>query len=360
MKEKRRMSTLKKILIIASAAILANALILMPIATVVIYESVFGSRFETEEWLRYSASDFEGLLCERSDFYSEDGTRLAGYKYSKDGQEIKGVVVVAHGLGGGGHNFYMPLIDALTSNGYKAFAYDAHGNDESDGESVEGLPQGIIDLNCAIEHARSLEEYAGLPIVLLGHSWGAYSAASVLEMQPSVKAAVIISGFNESEDLLLYESRKYAWIFADISLPYLSLYERLKFGSEYADASALSGIENSDAQVLVIHSEDDVDVPIKYGYGKLYEELGESKRVEFIKYEDRGHSYIFCSEDSRASRDALNEQYSYYVSAADGEYSAEIKQEFMSKYLDKSLCFELDGELVERIIALYDESCVAK
>ena len=103
MKKNVRLSRWKKALIISLSALLSFILIVMPVATVVIYESIFGFRFETEEWLKYSTEDFDGLICERSDFYSTDGTRLAGYKYSKEAESVKGVVVVAHGLGGGGH-----------------------------------------------------------------------------------------------------------------------------------------------------------------------------------------------------------------------------------------------------------------
>ena len=159
MSKTTRLSKLKKAVIISVAVILCNIFVIMPIVTVVVYESIFSTRFETEEWLRYSVSDFEGLRSERSDFYSTDGTRLAGYKYSREGNEVKGLVIIAHGLGGGGHNFYMPFIDFFTSNGYKVFAYDAHGNDNSDGESARGLPQGVIDLDSAIEHAKEIEEY---------------------------------------------------------------------------------------------------------------------------------------------------------------------------------------------------------
>ena len=357
MKKNRSMPRWKRALIISVSVLLGIILVVMPVATVVIYESIFSFRFETEEWLRYSVEDFDGLLCERSDFYSTDGTRLAGYKYSKDAESVKGVVVVAHGLGGGGHNFYMPFIDVFTSNGYKVFAYDAHGNDESDGDSTKGLPQGVIDLDCALSHVKSLDEYAKLPIVLFGHSWGAYSSASVLSFHPDVKAAVIVSGFNESEDLIVYQGRQIVGPLADLTAPYVFLYERLKFGSEYADASALSGISDSEAQIIVVHSEDDTDVPIGYGYERLYSELKGSERVEFVKYEDRVHSYVFCSEDAQDYRDELNDDYTAYVEAHGGKYNAEIKQEFMSANLDKAKCFEPDPELVSLILQTYDESC---
>lgn len=74
--------------------------------------------------MQFSAEGYENLEMKRSDFRSW-GVTLASYKYSKNNQEVKGVVVIAHGLGGGGHNTYMPFIDYFTSNGYYVFAYDA-------------------------------------------------------------------------------------------------------------------------------------------------------------------------------------------------------------------------------------------
>ena len=359
MSKTTRLSKLKKAVIVSVAVILCNIFVIMPIATVVIYESIFSMRFETEDWLKYSVSDFEGLLCERSDFYSNDGTRLAGYKYYKEGSDAKGLVIIAHGLGGGGHNFYMPFIDVFTSNGYKVFAYDAHGNDNSEGHSAKGLPQGVIDLDCAIDHAQTLDEYKDLPIVLLGHSWGGYSAASVLSMHKDVKAAVIIAGFNESEDLILYQGSQVVGFFADLTVPYVFFYEKIKFGGEYADASAVQGIAESDARVMIVHSVDDDDVPIEYGYEKFYSEFSENDRVEFVKYENRGHSYVFCSNEAQEYRAELNKQYTAYVEANGGKYNEEIKREFMQEYLDKKKCFELDPVLMEKIILMYDESCVA-
>ena len=101
----------KKIIIISIISVLlAIPLIILPVTTVIVYESIFGERYETVSWLEFSVEDYEGLQMERSDFQSEDVT-LAGYKYSKADQDVKGVVVIAHGLGGGGHNTFLPFID---------------------------------------------------------------------------------------------------------------------------------------------------------------------------------------------------------------------------------------------------------
>lgn len=347
----------KKTLIAITCILLAIPLIILPVTTVAVYESIFGTRYETVSWMKFSIEDYEGLQVERSDFQSDDVT-LAGYKYAKAGQEAKGVVVIAHGLGGGGHNTYMPFVDCFTSNGYYVFAYDARGNDNSGGSSVAGLPQGIIDLDSAMNHIKTVEEYADLPLALFGHSWGGYSVGNVLNMHPEVKAAVIVAGFNESEDLLEYQGEQMAGAGVHILMPYLKLYERIKFGKDFTAVSAIQGMEKTDAGIIIVHSKDDTTVPTKYGYDKFYEVFGDSDRFQFILYENKGHDYLFYSDAAWAYREQLNADYKNFVEGNGREYSAETKAEFMNSYLDKTLCFEPDPVLMEQISALYDDYCV--
>ena len=347
----------KKIILISTVSfLLAIPLVILPILSIVVYESIFGERYETASWLEFSVEDYEGLQMERSDFQSEDVT-LAGYKYSKDNQEVKGVVIIAHGLGGGGHNTYMPFIDYFTSNGYYVFAYDARGNDNSGGDAVEGLPQGIICLDNALHHVGSIEEYQDLPITLFGHSWSGYSVGNVLYMPPEIKAAVIVAGFNESEDLLEYQGQQMAGEGAKILTPYMALYERIKFGKEYTTISSIEGLTKTDAGIMIVHSKDDITVPTKYGYDKFYEAFGNDDRFEFVLYEDKGHDYLFYSEAYWAYREQLNADYKSYVEDNGRECSAETKEEFMNGYLDKKQCFEPDPVLMEQILNIFNTYC---
>lgn len=340
---------LRRILCIAIAV-----LIVIPAAmTVIIYESAFGTRYETASWMEFSAKDFEGLHMERSDFLS-DGVMLAGYKYSKDGAEATGVVIVAHGLGGGGQNQYMPIVDFFASNGYAVFAYDARGNDNSQGDSVRGLPQGVIDLDSAICHVESLDEYENLPIMLFGHSWGAYSSGCALALHPEIKAAALLSGCNESEDLLRYYGTQTAGAAGELLMPYFTAYETLKFGEKYASLSAVEGMESSEAEILIVHSRDDDVVPVQYGYDHFFERFSQNERFEFILYENKGHGYLFCSDDALEYQAKLNAAYTEYIEGGDMEYNAENKEMFMRNHLDKVQCFEPDAELMMQILKLYD------
>lgn len=45
------------------------------------------------------------------------------------------------------------------------------------------------------------------------------------------------------------------------------------------------------------------------------------------------------------------------MEANGGEYTAEIKAEFMKKNLDKKKCYEFDNDLMQQIVEFYDGLC---
>ena len=101
---------------------------------------------------------------------------------------------------------------------------------------------------------------------------------------------------------------------------------------------------------------DDISVPPECGFDKLYAAYSENERFTFITYGDRGHDRILYSREAEEYRAQLNLAYTEYVEARGGEYSVEIKAEFMSLYLDKSACFEPDGELIGKMIDMFDRA----
>lgn len=349
-----------KIAAIVLCVLLLFPIATMPIATVVIYESIFSSRYETPDWQEFSVEEFAGLQVLRSDFDSPEGEKLAGYLYYTQQDAYKGVLVFAHGMGGGGQNGYMPIFHYFAANGYKVFAYDACGNDLSEGDSVEGLPRGVMDLDCAIDHVRNLAGCEDLPMVLLGHSWGAYSVGSVLSLHPEVEAAALMAGFNESENLLYYQSSQFLGPMVDILIPPVYLYEQIKFGAEYTDLSVLGGMAATDARIMVIHSADDTTVPTKYGYDLFYETYCQDARFTFVRFENRGHGYLFCSEEALAYQKALQAEYEAYVEANGGKDTDAMEEAFMSQNLDKTRYYALDLELMAQILSMFDQACLSK
>ena len=255
-----------------------------------VYDENFNVRGDSYEPMMLHLEDFSGLRCTEYAFPSDRGQMLAGYLYSA-GEDQHGIVVMAHGFGGGGHNSYMDCADYFAQHGWYVFAYDATGTDKSEGDGVGGVPQGVIDLDYAISFVEANDDLSGLPIVLFGHSWGAYSVCSVLSYHPEVKAVIACSGFNSSSDMFESGGKSQAGSLIYTMTPFVKIYERVKYG-KYAKNTAMDGFASSDASVMVVHSADDDVIEIGYGYDQYYEKYKDDARFTFVRFEDKGHSDI--------------------------------------------------------------------
>ena len=319
----------------------------------VVYKMNFGNRYETISWMTRSLNEFDGLISERYTFESNKGQQLVGYKYYKENESVKGIIVIAHGLGGGGHNSYMDVANYFATYGYIVFAYDATGNDESEGDSVKGIPQGLIDLDYAIDFIKGNDEFDNLPIMLFGHSWGAYSAGSVLNIHPDVKAVVMVAGFNKSLDIMKEEGRRIMGESIIVLMPGFFLLEKIKFG-HYSSYNCIDGFEASNAGVMVIQSVDDKMVSFENHFNVFLNKYQDNTRFNFVQFEDRGHDYVYYNDASRQYKNQFDEQFKDYLNTLNTELTAEIKTAYMNKYLNKTKLFELDTELMGRIVSFYD------
>lgn len=253
-----------------------------------LYTMYFGRRFETNTAFMNHVEAFEGLERTRYEFASDKGQTIVGYLYSS-GTEQKAIIVLAHGYGAGGHNSYLPTINYFAKNGFYVFAYDATGNDESEGKAIGGVPQGVIDLDYAISFVEESGNFPDLPIGLFGHSWGGYSVSNVLTYHPEVEAVIECSGPNSSSDLVEGGGTKIIGPVVKGLMPVIKVYERSKYG-DYATNSALIGFASTDAEIMIVHSSDDNIVPIEYGYDIYYDEFKDDPRFTFVRLEGKGHN----------------------------------------------------------------------
>lgn len=170
-----------------------------------------------------------------------------------------------------------------------------------------------------------------------------------------MKAVVSGAGFNRSMDMIEAEGRNIMGDGISVMLPYISLYESLKFGN-YADYSSLEGFENSDADIMVIHSSDDTVVPPQYGYERYIEKYGNDSRFIFVRFDDHGHNGIFQSDNAREYNKRFNHEFKQYADSLESGLTAEIKSDYIYANLDKSKAYELDIELLDKILEFYDDS----
>lgn len=349
----------KKIALIAALCLAAVLIAGVWAAGVVIYEKVCNVRYTTYEPTMLRLEDFDGLQRTRWQFPSDKGQMLTGYWYSHSaGEPQRGIVILAHGFGGGGHTSYMDCADWFARHGYYVFAYDATGNDESEGKGVGGLPQGVIDLGYAISFVEESGSFPALPIVLFGHSWGGYSVCAVLADHPEVKAVIECAGFNRTSDMIEAAGQEYVGKLAAVMTPFIKLHERIRFGA-YASRTGLDGFAASQAAVLVAHSADDDTVPMECGYDVFWEAYHDDPRFQFLRLEGRGHNLLTDTDYV----DEFNEGFREYRESLDYDYRdkknvdrfAADKAEYIRQNLDRArYSHRLNEALFQRFLAFYD------
>ena len=353
----------------AAIIILLSVIVLLVIGwwafCVIMYNENFNVRGDSYEPLMLRTEDFDVLECKEYSFSSNNGQKLAGYLYSA-GSDQRGIVVIAHGFGGGGHNSYMDAANYFAANGYYVFAYDATGCDKSEGEGVGGVPQGVIDLDHAISFVEENKEIPELPVMLFGHSWGGYCVCNVLNYHPEIKAVIECSGFNCSSDMFESGGKAQAGDVIYAMTPFIKLHERFKYG-KYASSTAMDGFEHTDASILILHSADDDVIGIEYGYDKYYEKYKDNPRFTFIRFDNRGHNEVFNDPDNTYS-DELDAAFGKWLDTLDYDYKSEENQarfqEDKAAYITENLdrtrwSTRLDEDLFAQFLDFYNTAVSA-
>lgn len=115
----------------------------------------------------------------------------------------RGVVQLLHGVGEHAGR-YAALTDALAAAGFTVYADDHRGHGRTGmaqhgGDATRLGRLGPGGLRAAVAACAQLteiirDENPGLPLVLIGHSWGSFLAQMLLDRAPEAYDAVVLSG----------------------------------------------------------------------------------------------------------------------------------------------------------------------
>lgn len=349
----RRKPTRKKSLArIASGVVLTVILLFAGLSFLgirMIYSEQFG-RFERPDPATTSQmhhSDLASLYPhELVSFYSGKN-RLRGYLYHNPSS--LGLIVVVHGLGGGADS-YLAQIQYFLNQGWSILAYDATGSYESEGNGVGGFPQGIMDLDAALQFASSRADLRDLPILLFGHSWGGYAVANILHLNHDIAGVVSIAAPNSSMDIILEQGSQMLGPVMYTQRPFVWIYERILFGKT-ASLAAVDALGTTTVPTLIIHgSADNVVSPQGSGIISRQGQIA-NPNVQFLLLDEdgrNGHNNILRSMESIEYVNQLNSELRELADQYDGEIPYEVKREFFRR-VDKRLANDVNRELMDRI-----------
>ena len=262
----------------------------------------FGKRLSGNPLVRYfEAKDFEGLTAEPVRFKSYKGVELRGFWYKKEGVEPRAVVVFAHGYGAG-HLAYTTEIDFLAGCGYAVFAFDMTGCGESGGARLEAFDQGPLDLAAALHFVAS-SAFGHLPVLLVGHSWGAFSVLNVLPSHPEVVGAVAMCGFVSGASGVAESAFRKRLALAPFLAFWLRIFNRARLGKD-ANFNSIRSLQNSRVPLLLLYGGADATIRYATNGARIRKAACGRANTEFLFYPDKGHNVYL----SAAAEAALHEK----------------------------------------------------
>lgn len=310
------------------------------------YLGQFFGRAEREEHTGYLGFDDLKVYydCVTVSFLSGNNT-LRGYVWGNSND--KGLIVFAHGLGGGAED-YTAVIKYFLDNGWRVFAYDGTGSYDSGGRGTVGLAQSLLDLDAALSYCESSAALSSLPKAVMGHSWGGYAAAAVLNSGHDIAASVSFSGYELPIDMLSeFSSRAVGSVPTFLIYPFLWLYNTAAFGSQSA-VSAVDAINASGTPIMIIHGENDKTVS-PTGAGIIaHSDSITSQSAKLVTVPNRGHNDIFFSDRAIKYVSDKNEEYKALYQQYGGEIPENELDEFYAG-VDRSAASALDSALFKQI-----------
>ena len=244
-----------------------------------IYKKSFLKRYDKDEAVPYySPADFPGLECADGSFRNSADTVIRYYTYSYAGYDENKLILFCPGMGPG-HTAYLAEIETLCRAGYRVLTLDYTGCGGSGGERMPSVNAPTRDA----AELLALTDPRG-EVIPIGHSLGGYTALNIANITPSVRRAVIISGFVGISDEMMgfYKLR----LLADR----VGRYEK-KLDPRYGSIDNRAYLAGAKDSILWIHSTDDPMVNYKYNAGQVLKLNNPNVRVITVEHKRHNPQY---------------------------------------------------------------------
>ena len=305
---------------------------------------IHGMEPDNPAYIRYE--DYPLLKREDySTFYYDK--KINGFIYYKEGIKYKGFIILSHGLFGT-HIQYLKDINFLTDRGYKVLAYDQYGCGISEGKKQEYLAHGIYVCENVINDVIHKNINKDLPLILYGHSWGAYSITGAIKNYPQIKKVIARSGpisprISGRDLFKVINKHLYRFIYIGYNFAYYMIVPFL-----YRIKATRGPKKNKETQILFIQSKDDQLVFFKHSLASYYlKHPQDNCKVELT---EKGLHNSFITIDGQNKYKELVSEYSK-LKKENGEKKM---KEYMLKLKDRDSLYPVNKEVEKQIIQFLD------
>ena len=201
------------------------------------------------------------------------GKEVVVYEYGKSEKKV----LLVHGWSGRGTQLFK-IADELLKAGYSTISFDAPAHGKSPGKDTI-----MVDFIATI---LEIEKQFGPFEAAIGHSLGGMSVLNAIKKGLKVNHAVVIGSGDIVEDIIDDFVAKLGLKSAVSTL--LRLHFEKKYGEKMNSYSAFLAAKETAIPVLVIHDNNDPEVPVKAGI-HIHEHL---KNGELLLTDGLGHRKI--------------------------------------------------------------------
>lgn len=337
----------RKILFICLAILLGVLAVTMVITHCMIRQEFGRGSYPEYATADYFYKDYQDTYEREYVNFMSGKNRLQGYVYGSEND--KGLLVFSHGIGGG-HENYINEIIWFVDQGWRVFAYDATGSCESEGDGTIGLVQSALDLDAALTYIEEENSFSGLPVCLLGHSWGGYGVGAVLQFSHEIAASVSISGYAYPMEMMMEYVNSSMGKAGSLLYPFVWLDTYITFGKNVS-LSAIDGINSGEVPVLVIHGTADEMIGFNGAAIIAKKEQITNPNVRYLimnQEGQNGHNNLFRNEDSIDYIQTCNDMFGEIYDSYGGDVPDDIRLEYIDS-LDKEKINQCNEELLSQI-----------
>lgn len=326
---------------------------LFALAIIILNTAGVNKRCEGDDNLKYlKAKNFDNLNALPVSFKSDKQQTLNGFLYSSAKVDAyKGLIVFSHGMGAG-HLAYTTEINYFAQKGYIVLAYDNTGTCASEGGKIKGFAQGIIDLKYALDFVKTRDDLKDLSVLLVGHSWGAYSVSNVSALNPSVeiKGIVAFSPFNSMNKLIRDIAKQKTKANLSILSPFFDIINFVRFGKA-GNLRTCDSINSNSIPTLIMHGGNDMQVTLKNSPVGKKHKIQDNPNARTVLYDSKYHNVYLAKE----AEQYLNDTFAKIESL--GKNSPEAYEVYQN--IDYSLITKEDLSVMETVSTFLEE-CVMK
>lgn len=318
--------------------VVAVAVFLVVISTVsaalMIYKVIFGSRQDKNPLFKYFTAEEFGISSESFPVKWGKNVLNSSIYWGQSPKKCEKVVLFAHGFGAGSAS-YTTEIAHFAKAGYAVVATDAYGCNQSVGKGVKGFYAGTQAVVATYNAIRADARFKGKKVVLVGHSWGAYSVLTASE-RVSADGVVAMSSFDKPAQSICDNLAKVRGLRLYAKIVHLNFWfiNLFKFGAK-GNRSAVKAVQKSGMPALLIHGEMDGVVPLKHSAAKR----AQGSNITKLILKDKRHNPY----NTAAAEQKLAE-----LSNADDSEDSEEAREFFANF-DWKQATEEDLEVMGKI-----------